>query len=444
MDIIEQLRALERRRKKSSSQSSLATLVTGRELPQLRQKNKESLIRILPGEVRTGEAGSFLYLSEMFSREHRQGFQALPEQFEPALLNRLAAGEEEIAGSCPHLVYLDTETTGLAGGAGTFAFLVGLGFWQEQEGTERQFVVEQYFMRDYDEEPAMLAALDERFKAEGFDAVVTYNGRRFDVPLLTARYISNRKRDRISQLPQLDLLYPVRQLWKLKYGDCSLANIERQVLGVRRGLDIPGADIPTTYFQFVRGGDPRRLLPIFQHNVDDILSLAALTGRVVEQMAIADPERLDPVEVYSLGKMHLQRGALEEASAFLEKSDWEMLPFQIYLRSQKELSLAYKRKGQWERAVEFWLETVESFQCAPSVPRDEGGLDLFAFEELAKYFEHCEKQFDRAREVVLKALELLAAQSWPEMEAKLNHRLARLERKIGSAPVSSSPCEEDK
>ena len=146
-------------------------------------------------------------------------------------------------------------------------------------------------MRDYDEEPALLSALAERFQQEDFDGVVTYNGRCFDIPLLTARFITNRQRDRIAGLPQIDLLYAVRQLWKLKYGDCSLGNIEKCVLGVRRTGDIPGEEIPRTYFQFVRGGDPRRMLPIFSHNLMDIVSLAALTGRVLDQLGSASGPR---------------------------------------------------------------------------------------------------------------------------------------------------------
>ena len=208
-----------------------------------------------------------------------------------------------------------------------------------------------------------------------------------------------------------------------------MANIEREVLGVRRHGDIPGEEIPRTYFNFVRGGDPRRLISIFSHNADDILSLAALTGKVVERLGKVAPEELDPVEVYSLGRMHLRRGALEEASLFLEKSDYDLLPFRIFLRSQKELSMAYKRKGEWSRAVELWIQTIETFD--PSQVSSEERLDLFAFEELAKYFEHQEKDINRAIEFTRLALELVETLCWTETEEKLKHRLQRLHRKAG-------------
>ncbi len=440
MDILEQLRALEKRKKKAGGVSNVNTLVTARDIGQLREQKKASLERFIPGQLVENDLGRFFLLSETYSPDYLQGIQPLPRRLDPFWFNRFAAGEEEIEGDRPHLVYLDTETTGLAGGAGTFAFLVGLGYWRRREAGE-EFVVEQFFMRDYDEEPALLAALDERIQEQQFEGLVTYNGRCFDIPLLITRFISNRRRDRLARLPHLDLLYPVRQLWKLKHGDCSLGNIEKQVLGVRREGDIPGEEIPRTYFQFVRGGDPRRLLPIFSHNVIDILSLAALTGRVLEQVATT-PEQLDPVEVYSLGRMHLRQGALEQASLFLQKSDRDLLPAQIYLRSQKELALAYKRNGDWDRAVEVWMQTVESYDAG--IAANEERPDLFAFEELAKYYEHQAKDYFRAIEMVGRALEQLRAVVWPELEEELQHRLLRLQKKTDkgkSITDSQEPAE---
>jgi len=428
VDILEKLRALEKRKKAKSGVSSLSTLTTGRNLNRLREERKAAIEQFLPGEIQTNAFGSFFLSTQRYPRDHRQGFQALPEVYPFDLLQRLAVGEEELIDPRPHLAYLDTETTGLAGGAGTFAFLVGLGYWSRGEGP-KEFILEQYFMRDYDEEPALLAALDERFKREEFSALVTYNGRRFDVPLLVTRFISNRQRDRIACLPQIDLLYSVRRLWKLRHGDCSLANIEREVLGVRRTGDIPGADIPRTYFQFVRGGDPRRMIPIFSHNADDILSLAALTGRVLEQLNVTSPERLDPAESLSLGRMHLRNGALEQASVFLRQPDPEQLPLDVYLRSQQELSRAYKRQGEWKMAVGLWLETVEILDSCPLDEDASIELELFAFEELAKYFEHREKAYHRAKEVIRQAMDRRRVQQQSQVVERLKHRLARLERK---------------
>lgn len=441
--IFERLRALEKLRKKDkNSSSALSTLVTGRQLPEMREQRKAGIEQFIPGEVRSNALGSYFHIVERFPADHKQGFQPLAADLPTNLLCRLATGEEELDCSSLHLAYLDTETTGLAGGSGTFAFLVGLGYWTEAGG-EREFVVEQFFMRDYDEEPALLSALDERFQQEAFSALVTYNGRRFDVPLLTTRFITNRQRDRIAILPQIDLLYPVRQLWKLRFGDCSLSHIERQVLGVRRLEDVAGADIPSLYFQYVRGGDPRRLRPIFTHNLDDILSLTALTGRVLQQMSVASPDELDPVETYSLGRLHLRNGQIEQASLFLERSSHELLPFEVYLRSQRELSLAYKRRGQWNRAVEIWLQTVESLTTSAPGSEEGWSLGLFAFEELAKFFEHREKAFERSREFVLKAMEIADRLHRQETCERFQRRLERIEKKNRQEKVprkKSVPC----
>jgi uncharacterized protein len=218
-------------------------------------------------------------------------------------------------------------------------------------------------------------------------------------------------------------------LWKLKYGDCSLSNIEREVLGVRRTGDIPGEEIPRTYFQFVRGGDPRKMLPVLTHNLIDVVSMAALIGRVTEQLGKTSTEALDPIELYSLGRIHLKKGAIEQASLFLQNQDPELLPVRFYLRSRKELSLAYKRKGQWDKAVQLWLETVESFEIG-FVTDDPDGYDLFAYEELAKYFEHRQKDFRQAIRFVSKALDVAERLQQPELEPVLRHRLERLEKKL--------------
>ena len=167
MDIIEKLRELEKRKKKSSGLSNLSGLVTGRELPQLREKNKASLQDFVPGEICENDQGTFFLISESYPSDHRQGFEPIPESFDLDLLNRLAVGEEEIDKDSPHLVYLDTETTGLAGGAGTFAFLVGLGFWSG-EGESKYFKLLQYFMRDYDEETCAFICSGRTLSRTGF------------------------------------------------------------------------------------------------------------------------------------------------------------------------------------------------------------------------------------------------------------------------------------
>ena len=128
-------------------------------------------------------------------------------------------------------LFLDAETTGLAGGTGTYAFLVGAG-WVEGD----TLVVAQYFMRDLDEEPALLAALRPRL--EEASVVVTFNGTGFDLPLLETRFILGRSR--WPALPHVDLLWPARRVWSRRFADCRLGTLERDVLGVTRDADVPG------------------------------------------------------------------------------------------------------------------------------------------------------------------------------------------------------------
>src|SRR5262249_33194494 len=139
------------------------------------------------------------------------------------------------------IAFLDTETTGLSGGTGTYAFLVGIGTWRSSG-----FLVEQFFMRNFDEEAAVICPLEERLSQ--VKVVVTFNGKCFDLPLLESRFVMHRRDWPLADGIHLDLLHPSRRLWKLRLKDCSLANLEREVLGFEREEDIPGYLIPQVYF----------------------------------------------------------------------------------------------------------------------------------------------------------------------------------------------------
>src|SRR5439155_19417396 len=168
------------------------------------------------------------------------------------------------------LLFLDAETTGLAGGTGTYAFLVGAA-WLEDD----RLILAQHFMRDFDEEPALLAAL--RALLERANAVVTFNGASFDLPLLETRFIMARQ-SWPAALSHLDLLRPSRRVWTSCFADCRLATLEREVIGVVRDDDIPGALIPALYFDFLRSRRAAPLARVLAHNRDDILTQVGLLG----------------------------------------------------------------------------------------------------------------------------------------------------------------------
>lgn len=311
------------------------------------------------------------------------------------------------------LLYLDTETTGLAGGTGTYAFLVGAGFFEAD-----RFVLSQYFMRDLDEEPALISAMAQLL--EDFDGVVTYNGRGFDLPLLETRFVLSR-RPWPRHLWHLDLLAPARRLWSTRLPDCRLATIEARVLGLERLDDVPGALIPSLYFHYLRSRRAEALRAVFEHNRLDVLSLVTLTGWVAR--ALADPEALDldPEEYVGLGRLwegtDAERGARcyrQALSRGLESPRRERL----LLR----LGRCAKRQGRWPEAMALWEEAIA----------DASSFDPGPWEEIAKCYEHWIRDLAVAHRVTAGALERAEADCAPEaVRASLAHRLGRLRRRLG-------------
>ena len=172
-------------------------------------------------------------------------------------------------------LFLDTETTGLSGGAGTVAFLVGAA-WVEDE----ELVTEQYILGDHSDEPEMLLRLGELLKR--FDTAVTFNGKTFDMPLLESRYTLCRLRDHWRELDQLDLLHPARRVWKLRLQSCRLAHLEERVLGVRRENDLPGSEAPERFFRYLQTGDFSLLEEVIAHNLQDVITLAVLLVKLAQ------------------------------------------------------------------------------------------------------------------------------------------------------------------
>lgn len=322
------------------------------------------------------------------------------------------------------LVYLDTETTGLAGGTGTCAFLIGLG---TVEGA--QFAVRQFFLRDYPEEKAVLHALAEILSS--FDGLVTYNGKTFDVPLLETRYALARLESPFGRLVHFDALHPSRRLWRLRLETCKLTDLESAVLGIEREGDVPGAEIPAIYFDYLRTGDARGLQPVFYHNALDIMTLAAVTVELARAMGGAGT--LDsPVDLFSLSRMLETAGSRDQSVATCQRALSSGLPEEIEARALRQLALQYKRQHQHDLAVETWRKLA----LGPSL------LALEAFEELAIHFEHRERDPQTAMKFTSAALERLersgarsggpgrAQHSPVSTDAeRFTHRLQRLRRK---------------
>ena len=345
-----------------------------------------------PGWEKTGE---FLYRRRLYFPG--LGVEAWSAPFSPE------------AASADELVFYDTETTGLSGGAGSVIFLFGAAWC---EGPD--LVVEQLFLSDFPGEPDFLAAVAGLLKP--YRAFVSYNGKTFDSHLLQTRFLMNRMEWEPG--PQVDLLHHARRLWRTVTGDCSLKTIESRILGFVRGLDVAGEDIPLIWLEYLRTGRKGTLPVVFDHNVMDITSLArmyALIGRLLSGDVSAAR-----VDERALGRWLLGRSPAVGARVLAD----------AFGRGNAEagiiLSLHHRRRREWEKAVTVW-ESMTS-----------GSRSTFAAVELAKHLEHRVRRPDRALEMV----ELLLSWNLPldgRMRREIAKRKERLLRKVSaSAPRPAS------
>ena len=319
-------------------------------------------------------------------------------------------------------LFLDTETTGLAG-AGAIAFMVGVAFFEKRtpnsdlNSQTSVLVVRQYFLRDHGDEPAMLYLLEELLADK--TALVTFNGRSFDVPLLDGRYLMNRMVGQISDMPHLDLLMPSRRLWRNRLGSCALGSLEQTLLGLRRTQqDIPGMFIPRVYHQFLQTGNAHDIARVFYHNEIDMLSMVTLAARIMRQVSQPDPSD-PPLDLYSLGRWQIANGQTDEGERILRWAVGGDLSLDDYHRALYELALLLKRQERREEAVPLWQQiAATSFESVD------------AHIELAKHYEWQIGELATAVAWTEQALKLTRN---PLLQDELNHRLNRLRRKLDDA-----------
>jgi uncharacterized protein YprB with RNaseH-like and TPR domain len=317
-------------------------------------------------------------------------------------------------------LFLDTETTGLAGGSGTYAFLVGIAWW-EGGGLE----IEQFFMRDYCEERSLLFALQERIAEH--PVLVTFNGKSFDWPLLETRYRMSRKISVPSLRAHLDFLHPARNLWRLRLGSVRLSELERHVLGWDRGADVLSGLIPQIYFDYLRGGPPERLVPVLHHNQMDLRGLAALSSRILSLLSDAENLGQDGLELFGVSRMCEKQGEKARARKLYEKSIASVLPTETDRAARRSLARLAKREGDFELACELWKNALGNSRH---------GYE--AYEQLAIYYEHKVRDPEQAQQIVQQALDELrranqvgdiTSGAYREIKARFDYRLERLERK---------------
>jgi uncharacterized protein YprB with RNaseH-like and TPR domain len=308
-------------------------------------------------------------------------------------------------------LFLDTETTGLAGGSGTMTFLIGLG-WFEKGG----FATRQIFIRDFAEERAALSILKTLVENKRF--LVTFNGKSFDVGLLSTRFIMNRLPNPLTGMPHLDLLYPARRLIGHRLENCRLITLEEQVLGFFRQGDVPGSEIPQRYFDWLRRRDARLVADVFEHNRMDVISLASLMVYLTEMIDVPiERTHADLRDALAVARLLIERQDVPKARRLLESLAGSGQGTAAR-EARRLLSLLHKRAGRWEDAAGLWKEMI----------REDGG-DMFALIEMAKWHEHRICDFERALDLVRHALHCATDMTAFEKNA-LVHRLRRLEKRL--------------
>jgi uncharacterized protein YprB with RNaseH-like and TPR domain len=305
---------------------------------------------------------------------------------------RLEASQDSF--SIHDLVFLDTETTSLSGGVGTLAFLIGLGYF---EGNN--FVVEQHIMRDFDEELSMLHEVAKVISHR--QVLVSFNGKSFDYPLLENRMILNRvtlymNSTRDKNL-HIDLLHPSRRIWSSMLDSCSLTSLENNILRHYRKDDIPGREIPNIYYQYLQDRDEASMLKVLDHNTKDILAMVALLIKLSQINQNPAQMNLNSYEWLGLAKSWENQGDDERAIfCYLKCIETGQNPY-VTLNAQNRLAIVYKRRRQWKQAVEIWESIIDRKES----------LKIFPLIEMAKYYEHQEKNYDKALIYTDRAIKLL-------------------------------------
>ena len=310
-------------------------------------------------------------------------------------------------------LFLDTETTGLSGGAGTIAFEVGLGYVSGEH-----FVVEQFFMHDYPEEVFLLEEAAKLMRS--FPAIVTFNGKTFDVPLLQNRFVMNRIADRPSIALHADVLQAARRVLKLRLGRCTLQRLEADVLGVSREDDLPGDQVPQTFFRYLKNQDFAPIERILEHNRQDVVSLAQLFFFLCK--LYAKPEiATHTIDLFSMAKAMEKHGNHASAKKCYRLSAQGAQRANAY----RALATQEKRSGATARAIRLYTTMLAH-----------GDDPIKACEGLAMLYEHQCKNPEQALVYTRQALLLLSEPTIHQSEAvqssqnALKYRYARLRRKI--------------
>lgn len=312
-------------------------------------------------------------------------------------------------------LFLDLETTGLSGGVGVIPFLVGFGYFRDD-----RFRVSQFFLGDLAEEERLIRELEQFFAQLDFRSVVTFNGKAFDLPLLETRFILHRKVLPLSGLPHLDFLFSARSLWSHKHESCRLYHLAQKILEADREEDIPSAEIPHRYFEFLRTGEYSLIEPILYHNQEDLLSLlgVVISGAAVFSEEKEDEPELaaDAMDLFGAAKLLERTGESERSARFMRRALEGRLSEEIAVLAKMKLASHFKKNRDWAKAISLWQEMTPLNQPT-------------CYRELAIYYEHREGDYEKARQAAEGGLTAATGTS-RSLEKDFSHRLERLNYKI--------------
>jgi hypothetical protein len=383
--------------------------------PPAKRKGGYSIDKVVKGQLEETEFGEAFVVDEQFPVGEKHGDFGIDF---PSQIDRLAIWAKDsslVDKEREAFLFIDTETTGLAGGSSTFAFMIGTGRFHEDYFWQRQF-----FLRDPIEEPAMLAAL-ESFAAPA-DSLVSFNGKSFDIPLLTTRFLTNAAPSPFGGMAHLDLLHMARRLWREVLVSRTLGNLEEAMLGVKRSSeDIAGWLIPEMYTDYLRSGDARALKGVFYHNALDIRSMVTLLGVIASKLEQPYDKGAPHGEMFAIARLFADLGYPEDAIDLYSRL-LELTPHkEIKSRLIQNLAWLHRQREDFDTALPLW-----------ELAADEG--EVYAYIEIAKYYEHQSADFDTAIRYSKKAMKIVGSKRASRFERvhwqpQLEHRLGRLESK---------------
>ncbi len=390
----------------------------GSTLPTPPKPDSQSIDSVVAGSFSPTPRGDVFIAEQVYSKDHIYGEAPLLSPSPLSLISQWANDPQITSLPLTKFAFLDTETSGLSGGTGTYAFLVGVARFVDDS-----FVVQQFFMRDPAEEPALLEGL-AKFLAP-CEALVTFNGKAFDAPLLSTRY-------RLHQIPipykdysHLDLLPLARRLWRDRLESRALKYLEEHVLGLKRSSEeVPGYEIPFLYFDYLRNGDARPLGGVFYHNAMDVVAMAALLAHMNDMLENPyDGKVQHGLDFVALGKLFEDLGHWDESARLFERGLEFGLDESDFGVAVKRLSILQKKRGDVDEAVRLWEESAKRGH-------------LYAFIELAKHYEHKQRDAKSAMKWTKSALKHVEKTDMPAYMRKywvdeIEHRMERLKRKAG-------------